>query len=276
MLILMVRAVLLCGTMSADEGLTSERMAKWNSSTDAEVIIQVFRRNDDQVLPFIDDYFEGGLSMIEKGGPGSGLAALESFRKGLDYARLADRAFGGTTFTDYAASFASWSSEEQKRFREGQKEYRAGKDAMADPAKALAHFEKSLSLAEPLGDTWGSAMALGGMAEALLKLDQADRACTAAEMATDLYTELRLRKAQIGVMLTAAAALQAGNRSSDCQNRIEAAVARLRPTDEAAFREKVVLQCCELLETLGKNSDAQTLRKRFEQIPPTTQPAAKP
>jgi hypothetical protein len=178
---------------AANDAMDKPRLEKMLTDGDAGMITQIFKRYPGQTLPFIDSYLEGGLAMIEKGEDSTGTGkALESFRTGIKFARLADEAFGGDTFSDYANSFSSWSPTEQKNFREGQRAYKAGMKE-PDAKKALNHLRRSLMLAKPLGDTWGQAMAQQGIAEKALASSDFETARSAAMIAAELNSSVRLQ-----------------------------------------------------------------------------------
>lgn len=264
--------LILCGLAQApvNDALDKPRLETWLAAGDHSLIVQVFRRHSDGVLPFIDDYLEGGLKMIEEGKPEH--EALSSFRTGVRFARLADEALGGTAFADYASSFASWSPTERKRFREGQAEFRTGRAENSDAEKALAHYTKSLKLAEPLGDAWGTAMALGGIAESLVKLGRRAEALEYAWRAASLNEWLHLRKAQIAATLTA---LDAGGVSSLGPAPIVARLETLlRDDDDPDFKRGVAQRCAALLRDAGQKDAADDVIRRYGlAAPPTTQPA---
>jgi len=266
---------------SADDGMDKARMEKWLADGDDELIVQTFRRHPDDVLGFIDEYMEGGLKMIEEGKTEH--EAMASFRIGVKFGKLADKAFGETIFTEYTASFASWSPAERKRFREGQKEYRAGKAAMTEPAKALEHFEKSLKLAEPLGDHWGTAMALAGVADAKLQLKKAAEvensdsfsdALWAADRAIKLNEQLRLRQAQIeAALIEGELHLKfghgvGGDKLDVLQRKL------LRASDTPEYRRRILERCAQIFENARMTKYAEEVREKIKRIQPaTTQPA---
>lgn len=172
------------------DAMDRARLEKMLADGDAGMVVQVFKRHPGRTLPFIDRYLESGLAMIEKGEDQS--KAVESFRTGIRFAALADQAFGGTTFSDYANSFASWSPTEQKNFRQGQREFKLGMEE-ADAAMSMKHLQRSLSLAKPLGDAWGTAMAQQGIAEKSLAAGDRESALSAALAAAKLNHDLRLQ-----------------------------------------------------------------------------------
>src|SRR5262249_48170577 len=141
--------VCLCSAaaVAADDTMDRERMEKMLADGDLGMIVQVFKRHPGRTLPFIDRYFEGGLAMIEKGqNPDD---AMQSFRRGIKFAELADQAFGGSAFSDYGNSFASFSPSEQGKFREGQKAFKEGMKE-TDVQKSRERLEHSLALAKSL------------------------------------------------------------------------------------------------------------------------------
>ena len=199
---LLVIGVVRCA-FAANDAVDKSRLEKMLADGDKGMIVQVFKRHPGRTLPFIDRYLEGGLAMIEKGEDAA--KALESFRMGIHFAELADEAFGGSTFADYANSFASWSPTEQKSFREGQAAFKAGMKE-ADAKKALAHLRRSLSLATQLGDAWGQAMAQQGIAEKALAGEDRSTASVAAVAAAELNQGLRLQSDAVESLLLAVSA----------------------------------------------------------------------
>ena len=205
------------------DAVARERLQEMLSAGDDGLIVATFKRHPNATLPFIDSYLEGGLAMMEKGSANPTEAArnaLQSFRMGVRFAKLADQAFGATDFSDYATAFASWSPSEQKAFREGQKLFREGmKLAKSDAAKAIEALERSLRLAEGLHDTWGQAMAQGALADLYLaqcegktgdeaetflsKADQSSRA------AVTLNRRVRLDEDRVSALLTMAKVVKA-------------------------------------------------------------------
>lgn len=222
------------------DAVSRERLGPMLAAGDEGMIVATFKRRPGSTLPFIDSYLEGGLALIEKGakeGKDATAEATQSFRMGVRFAKLADQAFGGTDFSDYANAFASWSPSEQKAFREGQRLFREGMKVMKgekpDPAKAIESLERSLRLAEGLNDTWGQAMAQGALAdvqfaryEAMKTASGADakasdaadsllvRADQAARAAVTLNRKVRLDEDRVGALLTMAKTAKAlGGRS---------------------------------------------------------------
>jgi hypothetical protein len=219
------------------DAVSKERLQAMLTAGDDGMIVATFKRHPNATLPFIDSYLEGGLALIEKGAAKEGeqptADAVQSYRMGIRFAKLADQAFGGTDFTDYANAFASWSPSEQKAFREGQKLFREGmKMAKDDPAKATQTLERSLGLADGLDDTWGQAMAQGALAtlylaqaeakgglgggdaaEVLLtKADQASRA------AVTLNRKVRLDEDRVNALLTTAKVIKAMGGKPDARS----------------------------------------------------------
>ena len=179
---------------------------------DNPAIVQLWRDNPAEALGVIDSYLEGSLSKLEadRATPPATIAAMEA--RGLRGARAADEAFSTAIFADYAASFGSWNGEEQTRFRRGQELFGVASKALRakNYAEALAKATDSLELARPLGDWWGSAMALGVMGQAHLQLGQKLEALECASQARLIDHDLRLVQAEytsLDVIVRAATAL---------------------------------------------------------------------
>ncbi len=179
---------------------------------DQAAIVQLWRDNPAEALGVIDSYLEGSLSKLEadRATPAATIAAMEA--RGLRGARAADEAFGTAIFADYAASFGSWNGEEQTRFRRGQELFGVASKALRakNYADALAKATESLELARPLGDWWGSAMALGVMGQAHLQLGHKLEALDCAGQAHLIDHDLRLVQAEytsLDVIVRSATAL---------------------------------------------------------------------
>jgi hypothetical protein len=189
-----------------DDVFVKDRLIAFVNGDNGALVVATFRRYPGRSLPFIDSFLEGGLAMIEKD-PAKEADAMQSFRMGVKFAKLADEAFGGTAFSEYATSFASWSPSERTAFREGQRLFREGMKTMKDdPKAAIPLFEKSLRLADSLGDTWGRAMAWGGLAQAHAKIGGDNRALAAdaAATAAELYGQVRLTDDAAQALITLA------------------------------------------------------------------------
>jgi tetratricopeptide (TPR) repeat protein len=210
--------------------------------------------------------------MIEKGeNPDN---ALMSFRKGIKFAALADEAFEGTTFSNYANSFASLSPSEQKNFRESQKAFKQGMKE-TDPKMAKQRLEQSLALARSLGDTWGQAMAWSGLAETAQKAGDNEEALRAAMQAVELNRSLQLRDDCVQMLLMAAVVApkisvpeakvkgRAGQASLGYLSQAFNVVQFDLDIDEA-LRTSVLDQYVAALEAAGLKDRAETARRDFQ------------
>lgn len=251
---------------AATDAVEKTRLEKMLAEGDDGMIIQIFRRHPSKVLPFIDSYLEGGLAMIEKSGDAAG--ALASYRTGMKFAKLADEALRVQALSEYANAFAGWSPTEQKTFREGQKAFREGMKAMKaatpDYSAAISHFERSRDLASSLGDTWGRAMALGGIAEAGLKAGRLEEAHDAAIEGIELNYQVRLMDDLVQLLMTCA-------RIRHELQLPDAGVGHLRQAwmyvendfaFDAATRSAVLQEFLAALERTGRKDEAQKLRKQ--------------
>ena len=258
--------ILACGFFGS-ESIAPERMEAMLAAGDDEWITAVFRRYPDEAMPFIDRYLEGGLKIIENGG--SEKEANDSFRKGLKFAKLADKAFGETRFSDYAANFGSWSPEERSWFRKGQKAFRQGRGSKDDPAKALAHFEEALELAETLGDWWGMADAQGGVAQSRFALEQYEEARSAAMKAAEINARLRFRLKHIEARLVCAKCFKALGSPQAARGHLRIAWDQVRPRDDKKLRMEVLEAYCVALEASNADKKAAELREKFGLAPPS-------
>ncbi len=254
--ILLTALILSAG--NSDSAMSHNRLEKMLADGDGKWIAQVFRRNPDEVLGFVDHYLEGGLKMIEEGG--SADEAAESFRAGLKFAEWANDAFKENIFGEYAAAFGSWSPNEQKQFRRGQAEFRAGRAVKDDFAAALAHYERSLSLAEPLGDQWGAAMAYAKIADCRMQLEDYAGAMAAGMKAAELNGRLRLRAAHVKARLICGQAHAKLGKPSAGRGHLRIAWESLHDADDVTLRVEVLEAYCVALEAAGDSQRAAELR----------------
>jgi len=261
MLATLMQVMLVASTTSVDDAVTQPRLERMLEAGDEVMIIQTFRRHSEKVLPFIDEYLEGGLKMIEEGKPEE--EALKSFRRGIAFAELADKAMRESVFSEYAGNFASWSPKERERFRAGQKAYRQARAKVEDPAEALTLYEKSMALADSLGDHWGRAMAIRGIADSLLALDRHEEAYKVASQAVDLHTRLRLRIGRIQAVLTSAVAYQKLGLGPRSHAQTASAMALLTEDDDPALRKRVAEVHAAALESMNRTEEADAVREEF-------------
>jgi tetratricopeptide (TPR) repeat protein len=173
---------------------------------DAE-IERLLRGRPYEVIGLVDGYLEGWLASQENPGapaePGA-KAPARMLELAQDAAKRADATFKTDAYSRYANAWKAWSAEQRLQFREGQKQYGLGREAMRakklDEAKAA--FAASLKLADPLGDLWGIAQAeqsLGdvaagaaaGAADAAAKKTLLDEAIAHHKRGAQVFGELR-------------------------------------------------------------------------------------
>lgn len=244
-----------------DDVMDKARLEKMLADGDTGMIVQVFKRRPGRTLPFIDRYFEGGLAMIEKGDDPE--MALGQFRMGIRFAEVADKTFTVQAFSDYANSFASWSPSEQKSFREGQREFKNGAKEQ-DPAKARPHLERSLALAQSLGDLWGQVMAKTALAELMLKAGEFKAAVAMATEAAQQSSDLRLNEdcAQ-AFRLAGAAALKTDQPTSSVAYLSQAwAMVESDRDIDSALREGIYNEYLAVLENSDMKQQATALREQ--------------
>lgn len=250
---------LLIAALAAD-GLDRSKLEKSLADKDTKTIIQVFKDNEEDVLPFFDEYLEGGLAAQEKGEPRA--AAEESFAKGVAFAKLADEALGGRVFANYATTFSKWKPEQQKQFREGQAEYRKGREALAkQPEQALIHFKKSLVLCEPLGDAWGQAMCLSKIAAAHAAMGNHSAAIGAATAACELNLRLHQVSAHVGDLILRAECRAKTGKKEDCEKDLYGALALTKRIKDVKRAEAMMKRCSEVYRQNGNNDVADAIDK---------------
>ncbi|MFO0829369.1 MAG: hypothetical protein U0572_14625 [Phycisphaerales bacterium] len=256
----------------ADDAVERGRLEKMLAEGDNGMVVAVFRRYPGQTLPFIDRYFEGGLAMIEKGGDGAEAESIKSFRTGIRFATLADEAFPGAAFSKYANAFASWSPNEQKSFREGQRLFKAGMRAStSDVAEASRLLRESMSRAKELGDLWGEAMASGALAELALKGDSPDvfAARRYAERAVELNDGLQLREDLVQSLRVLARASARGESFTPLRRAWE--LVADDSSFDAATKRELLDEYATTLDQIGQKALAARLRA---DVAKETQPSA--
>lgn len=245
--------------MAAD-GLDRPKLEKALADKDAKTVVQAFKDNNEEVLPFFDEYLEGGLAALEKGAPKS--AAEESFAKGVAFAKLADEALGGSVFANYANAFAAWKPEQQKQFREGQAEYRKGREVLAkQPEQALVHFKKSVVLCEPLGDAWGKAMCLSKIAAAHAAMNNHGPAIEAASAAFELNKSLHQVSAATGDLIFRAECRAKAGKKDDCEKDLAAATTLARKLKDEQRTNALLTRCHDVYLIVGNQKAAEAIKK---------------
>ncbi len=253
--------MLLFTTVTADDALEPKRMENMLKNGDDRWIIQTFRRHPSETLPFIDQYLEGGLKIIEDGGGSD--KAHESMRKGLQFAELADQAFGEEIFGNYAAAFGSWSPQEQKDFRKGQANFKQASKT-EDPAAAIELLEESFALANVLQDAWGVAMYQTGIAQNLLKQGKHQEAAQVAKQAVNLNGRLRLRTGFVRSNVIVGKALSVTGPYKEAAEHLAAAWNTLVDDDPMTLRDDVREAYIAVLEKTGDTAAAAKLRESKE------------
>lgn len=247
------------GAAPVDDAMTPQRLERMLADGDRTMIVQTFRRYPAEVLPFIDSYLEGGLAMIESGKDAA--EALDSFRRGIQFAELADTAFAESIFAEYAAGFGSWSPKEQKLFREGQAAYRKGRE-LGETAEAAAELRRSYQLAEQLGDSWGMAMAAQRLATVLTALGDLDEANRFVAKAIELNSRLQLRTQHIRSLVQCGNIRQAMKTADGGVAHYRLAWQLLPPTADDALRRSVLVPYLAALEPRDAK-EAASLREEY-------------
>jgi hypothetical protein len=250
----------------AEDSLNGERLEAMLAQGDTAMVRAVFRRQEDQVLDFIDGYLEGGLKAIEDGQGSADAAAqaMAKFRTAIKFAELADQAFPGAELENYAASFASWSPKEQKMFREGQAAYKAGRQAKDDPAKASGEYRRAVGIAERLGDSYGAALAYGALAAAELQRGNHEAVAEAARTASDINTKLKRRLATIRVLLVWGDSMGTQGARGGGLNMYNHAWTLLKADDPVDLRAAVFSKMSDAMTKLGDTAGLERIKRQYE------------
>ena len=227
-----------------------QRFEELDGAGDHAGVVKLWRENPYQVLYVIDSYLEGSLKRIETEEQVDQDQIRHMLERAIRGARAADEAFGGFMFSDYATAFAGWSPDEQFRFREGQKAYKNAQQSLrsADFEKALQYAKDSLQIAQPLGDWWGMAMALG-------VLGDAHEALGHYEAALDAHSRARVVNSSLHLL------------SSEYRNlhSISRCLSRLGRTLRAELVIARALECSVLLEDEAGRVDLLETRLKVEE-----------
>ncbi|MBM4113601.1 MAG: hypothetical protein FJ253_09580 [Phycisphaerae bacterium] len=258
--------------------LVAGRLERWLADGDKDLIVQSFRRHPNEVLPFVDQYLERGLKLLE--GNASDETAMNEFRKGVKFAQLATDALRDPIFVEYAGSFASWNETERTRFREGQKAARQGALALkkGDAATALERYAASQSLAEPLGDSWGLQMALAGQARSAHAMSDWARAAAVAAKAMEISGRLQLRNDEIETIVICAESRHQLAEPDAGLGYARLAWSKLRTDDSEQLRRRIAEVLVAALEAKNFPQEAAKIRSDacLTEPSPKSPPAEKP
>ncbi len=260
---------------TGDDAMDKSRLEKMLADGDDGMIMQVFKRYPSRTLPFIDQYFEGGLAMIEKGEDQANANA--EFRKGIKFAAIADKAFIVQAFSEYANSFASWSPSEQKAFREGQRLFKKTRKEQ-DPAQIRKQLERSREIAESLGDGWGVVMASVALAEQLTAAGENKQAIELVKSVAQLAADLRLNEdCAKAYRIAGAAAMKTEYPTSGVSYLAQAwEIVRTDRTIDAEFRAETLQEYLAILDVSEMKAQADALRKEYISTTTDAEPDATP
>ena len=198
-----------------------ERFEALDDAGELQAVEALWRANEGEVLYTLDAYLERSLALWEDDPVehADELAALQA--RALRGALAADRAFGRTIFSDYAAAFVSWSAGERQSFRHGQEMYDSARQAIQSGQldSALSYARHAVETAELLGDWWGLAMGL--LAEGTIRERRGEQ-----RLALSAHRRARLLHQQLGLAQSEYRSLRAMARLAiDLDQRASARVA---------------------------------------------------
>ncbi|HUR27361.1 MAG TPA: hypothetical protein VM509_04190 [Planctomycetota bacterium] len=259
---------------SAPQEDVRARFEALDDQHDEAALVQLWKDHPGETLGTIDSYLEGSLKKLERD-PKVAPAELAAMRaRAVRGAKAADIAFGTAIFSDYAAAFASWKPEEQKRFRAGQSLFREALQALKknDARACVDKARASLELALPLGDWWGSAMAWNAMARGEAASNEPAKALEHALQARLVDHDLRLLDSEADDLALAAAAASA----LDAHGRaLSLARAGATLAHELADRDAETKFLEQVLRAQEKLGDAEGMAKTREEIGRVPKPEKK-
>jgi hypothetical protein len=177
-----------------DAPTPQERYEGLSAAGDYAGLVALWRELPESAVPVIDGDLEGSLALWEEEGEARRTEIDAMIARALRGAEAATEATGRRRILDYVTSFAGWSAGQRADFRAGQKACGDGRRALAagDAATALEDGQACRTLAEPLGDWWGTAMGLGVEGSAHAAAGDDGAAASALARARLIYRELGL------------------------------------------------------------------------------------
>ena len=204
LLLLLLPLLLAAFPLAGQEGdarPVPERYKELATAGDHAGLVALWTSAREAIIPTIDADLEGSLGLWEKQGEEARAEIDALIARALVGARAATEAVGSRRILDYVSSFAGWDAAQKKDFRAGQAAFGGGRQASTagDHATALAKGRECRSLAEPLGDWWGTAMGLQLEGVSLLALGRKAEAAEALSRARLIYRELFLTSTAIRI-----------------------------------------------------------------------------
>ncbi len=215
---------------SPTEQAPAERYESLSSDGYYAGLVELWREYPESPIPVIDRDLEQSLAFWEEEGEAKRAEIDALIARALVGARAATEATGRRRVLDYVTSFAGWDAEQKATFRAGQQAFRSGREALGDGDEQTALEQGRLcrSLAEPLGDWWGTAMGLQLEGRALAALGDRDEATTVLARARLLYRELGLTSSAVRLEADLAELLLASGSAPRAEAMIEDGLASAR------------------------------------------------
>ncbi len=195
---------------------------------DSKRLSELWSNAPQPVLWTIDADLERSLRLVEKlrEGEGEGEPAgdsqkiqqeVEALRtRALFGARIAAEVLDRPLLADYAVSFAGWNRAQQIQFRKGQQTFGQAREAReaGDLERALELALKTVELAEPLGDWWGTGMGRSLAGRIAQQQGNSELALLESARARSIHRAIGFVGSEISdLIVLAEASLALGNRS---------------------------------------------------------------
>lgn len=234
---------------------------------DDQALAELWRAHPARVLPTFDADLEASLATWEAAPDAPDQARIDLLAERARWAAgVASRVTGRPIFADYAASFSGWTPDERKRFRAGQEAYGEARKALSEgrAEEALERARASREAALPLGDWWGTAMALSAEGQALAATGRHDEAIVALSQARLFYADLGLDGSRYATSMALCESLVARERWSRARACVADTLALGETLGAAGDRRALLAMRLEAEEGLGLEQAAAATRKELE------------
>ncbi len=244
------------------------RFETLDSADKHDDVVKLFRDNPNGVMFLIDSYLEGSLGLFEKEGNAKAADIKAMHERALRGAKAASQAFMSPDIYDYTSSFVGWSDDQKKQFRVGQRECRASSNAFKEKKydEAVTHAQAGLDAAWPLGDWWGTAMAMSALGRAHGGLGKHEEALKSISTARILYHGLALHRSANGLDLQMAPILMQLGRLPRATVTIERGLMNADRYNDARSKLKFLELRADLEELEGKSDAATKTRAEAEAL----------
>jgi tetratricopeptide (TPR) repeat protein len=179
----------------------------------------------------------------------------------LKAAERADAVFQVDAYSRYVGAWQAWTPGQRRQFREGQEAHAEGraKQREKDYDAARAAYERSLDLADPLGDLWGTAQAEQALGDLAMGRGDFDEAIRRHLRALEIFGSLR-HTGMLRSCRALGAAYEKTDRLADARAVLERMVAAAKEAGREEAAAPVKADLGRICRALGDEEAA----KRYE------------